>query len=117
MTEHLPPPARRRAAAPARPGSRPWRSPVRIRLFDALGRRVNSLVERPLEPGTHAYEWTGQDARGETVGPSVGLYRMSAGDFHAERRLLRLPRSPRQPGAAMAGPAGGSDPPPAAVRT
>ncbi len=70
----------------------PQEGPVRIEVFDAMGRRVTTLVDGSLAPGAHAYDWDGRDQRGALVGPGVYLYRMTAGAFTAQRRLVLLPR-------------------------
>jgi len=70
----------------------PDRVPVRLELFDPMGRRVTTLVDQTLEPGVHAYEWDGRDANGSALGPGLYLYRMTAGRYRAERRLILLPR-------------------------
>jgi hypothetical protein len=70
----------------------PRRTHVLLEIFDAQGRRVSSLVNQNIEPGTHSYEWDARDVRGGLLGPGVYLYRMSAGDFRAQRRLVLLAR-------------------------
>jgi hypothetical protein len=70
----------------------PERMPARLELFDPMGRRVTTLVDHTLERGAHAYEWDGKDARGSALGPGIYLYRMTAGRYRAERRLILLPR-------------------------
>lgn len=70
----------------------PRRAAVAIEVFDALGRRVKTLVSQTLEPGAHAYEWDARDDRGRLLGPGVYLYRMVAGEFRAQRRLVLLAR-------------------------
>lgn len=70
----------------------PARAPVRLEVFDALGRRVSTLVDRTLEPGAHAYDWDGTDSRGAPLGPGIYLYRMTAGEFRATKRFILLPR-------------------------
>lgn len=61
----------------------PEASPVRLEVFDMLGRRVASLVEEKLAAGTHQVEWDTEGAASGTY-----LYRLKAGDFEAVRRLV-----------------------------
>lgn len=65
---------------------------VRIDVFDPLGRRVRTVLDAPLDPGSRAITWDGRDDRGERLDPGVYLYRMLSGAFRAEKRLVLLPR-------------------------
>ena len=62
----------------------------KVRSFDAMGRRVKTLVNQSLEPGAQAFDWDGRDDRGGLLGPGVYLYRMTTPDFRARRRLVLL---------------------------
>ncbi len=44
---------------------------VKLRIFDVKGRLVRTLVDGPLEAGSHAFEWDGRNQRGDRVGSSV----------------------------------------------
>ncbi len=68
----------------------PRPSQVRIELFDPLGRRVRTLLDGPVDAGSQVLPWDGRDERGGRLGPGVYLYRMTAGPFTAERRLVLL---------------------------
>jgi Tol biopolymer transport system component len=70
----------------------PKRAQVRVEVFDLLGRRVTTLVDQSLEPGAHAYDWDGTDSRGATLPAGVYLYRMTAGEFVATKRLILMSR-------------------------
>lgn len=69
-------------------------TPVRVRLevFDAQGRRVRTLADRTFEPGEHSIAWDGGDASGQRVRPGVYLYRVTAGEFREQRRMVLLGR-------------------------
>jgi len=58
---------------------------VRLKVFDIVGREVQSLVDEQLQPGS--YEST-FNAKGLASG--VYLYRLQTGDFVATKRLLLL---------------------------
>jgi hypothetical protein len=63
---------------------------VRIAVYDALGRRVRTLVAATQEPGEHTARWDGCNDRGERVSSGVYFYNMEAGDFAATRKMLVL---------------------------
>jgi hypothetical protein len=57
--------------------------PVRLEVFDLLGRRVAVVVDGPIPRGVHDLQW---NAEALPSGPYV--YRLSAGDFVAIRQML-----------------------------
>ncbi len=63
----------------------PSRSFVTLRVFDLLGREVNTLVSEELGAGTYSAQW---DASGRASG--VYLYRLQAGRFVETKKLLLL---------------------------
>ena len=50
----------------------PARASVTLKLFDALGREIQTLHQGELEPGRHFFTWKGVDAQGQPV--STGVY-------------------------------------------
>lgn len=63
----------------------PNREMVRIEVYDVLGRRVKTLMNKILEPGKHSVSF---DASGLPSG--VYYYRLTAGTFTAVKKLLLL---------------------------
>jgi hypothetical protein len=47
---------------------------TRLRIFDARGSLVETLLDRPMPAGRHAMRWDGSDARGHGV--ASGVYRV-----------------------------------------
>ena len=68
------------------PFSVPSKAFVSLKVFDALGREVSSLVSEELSAGTHSRQWS-------AVGLASGIYfyRLQAGNVVEPRRLI-LPR-------------------------
>lgn len=64
--------------------------PVRITVYDLLGRLVRTLVDEEQPPGSFEVGWDGQDAAGLPVASGTYIYRMTAGDTSASRRALRI---------------------------
>jgi hypothetical protein len=62
--------------------------PVRLEVYDLLGRKVSTLLNREMTPGTYQVEWT----RSETAQLASGtyIYRLAAGSVTESRRLTLL---------------------------
>jgi hypothetical protein len=61
--------------------------PVSIDVFDITGRRVATLVDRDMAPGTYEVTWDGHSSSGQRLASGVYLYRMKARDFTQTRRM------------------------------
>ena len=60
-------------------------SNVKIIIYDILGRRVETLVNEELKPGTYEISW---DANNYPSG--VYIYMLSAGDFSDTKKMILL---------------------------
>lgn len=58
----------------------PSAAEVELHVFNILGKRVATLVERRLGAGEHRYIWDGRDLQGRPVASGVYFYRLSADD-------------------------------------
>jgi Galactose oxidase-like, Early set domain/Putative Ig domain/FlgD Ig-like domain len=68
----------------ARPGS------TRFEVYDVAGRLVRRVAAGlPLDPGMHALDWDGRDARGLQTPPGVYVYRLQAPDLDRTGKLVR----------------------------
>jgi flagellar hook assembly protein FlgD len=63
---------------------------VKVAVYDVAGRLVRTLVDRAESPGLHSVVWDGRDARGAPVGSGVYFYRIDAGGFRADRKMVLL---------------------------
>ncbi len=70
--------------------SLPRRSHVTVEVFNVLGQRVRSLVDREESAGAYTISWNGDDASGESVATGVYLYRFQAGDHIETKKMLLL---------------------------
>jgi hypothetical protein len=68
----------------------PDRQLVTIELYDVLGRRVLVLLDEVVEAGPGERVWNGRSETGEHASTGVYFARMTAGDFHATRKVLLL---------------------------
>jgi streptogramin lyase len=62
--------------------------PVRLRVFDAAGRAVRTLVEGSRRPGRHTATWDGRGDDGAAVASGVYFCRLEAVDGAASRRMV-----------------------------
>ena len=69
-------------------------SSVTIRVFDAAGRVVRTLVDSQVEAGPHTAVWNGTTDTGQSAASGVYFIRMeaagSSGSFRANRKLVLL---------------------------
>ena len=63
---------------------------VRLEVFNILGQRVATLVDREQPAGFHTASWDATDAAGEAVGAGVYLYRLSGHGVRATRSMLLI---------------------------
>jgi len=64
--------------------------PVRLEIFDILGKRVRVLVDEKQTAGQYRIAWDGRDDRGQEVASGIYLYKMMVGSFAASKRMVLL---------------------------
>jgi len=70
--------------------SLPRRSHVTIDVFNVLGQRVRSLIDREESAGSYTITWDGISSAGSPVATGVYLYRFQAGDHVETKKMLLL---------------------------
>jgi subtilisin family serine protease len=65
-------------------------SNAKIEILNILGQTVRSFDLGLISVGGHVLEWTGTDDRGQEVSSGVYLYRITAGDKVAVRKMILL---------------------------
>jgi hypothetical protein len=63
---------------------------VVVRIFNALGQEVRTLVDREYASGRHGVRWDGRDASGREVTAGAYFYRVEAGEFSRVQKTLLL---------------------------
>jgi flagellar hook capping protein FlgD len=66
----------------------PLPSPVRLEVFDVQGRRVAVLASAEFPAGFHAISWDGRDVSGTPARPGIYVYRLVAGTFRAQKKMM-----------------------------
>ncbi len=70
--------------------SLPERSHVTIEVYNVLGQRVRTLVDREESAGSYSISWNGTTTTGKPAATGVYLYRFRAGDYEETRKMLLL---------------------------
>ena len=76
---------------------------VRLEVFNLLGQRVATLVEGEMAAGSYTAQWDARDGSGYGVAAGVYVYRLTAGDATATRRMVLVDGSAGGP-VSVAGP-------------
>lgn len=70
--------------------SLPKRSHVVIEVYNSLGQKVRTLVNREESVGSYTITWNGTNASGKSVSTGVYLYRFQAGEYIETKKMLLL---------------------------
>ncbi len=65
-------------------------SQAALRVFDATGRLVRTIVDHNMPAGSYTLSWDGRDERGSSVASGVYFYELRAGPFMGHRRMVLL---------------------------
>ena len=68
----------------------PESGPVRLSVYDVLGRQVRLLADQSFSAGVHDLPWDGRDQDGRAVGSGVYFYRIDASAWTQRRKMLLL---------------------------
>jgi len=68
----------------------PKSSPVKIVIYDILGRAVRTLADKVYLAGKHEISWDGIDQNGNIVASGVYFYQFRAGSFSQVRKMSLL---------------------------
>jgi hypothetical protein len=64
---------------------------VKLIVYDMMGRQVSTLINgESFNPGFHAISWRGLDNLGNKVPSGVYIYRVVAGDYIADKKMILL---------------------------
>ncbi|RMF58393.1 MAG: T9SS C-terminal target domain-containing protein, partial [Calditrichaeota bacterium] len=63
---------------------------VRIDVYNMLGQKVRTLVNKVQAAGNHSVTWDGRNDAGKTVTSGLYLYRIKAGSFVEVKKMLLL---------------------------
>ncbi len=63
---------------------------VTLSIYDLSGRRVKTLVNADVAPGTYTVTWRGLDDTGRQLGSGVYFYKLEAPGFLEQRKMVML---------------------------
>ena len=61
-----------------------------LRIYDAVGRGVRTLVDRVVETGDYVVHWDGKDNNGAAVASGIYYYRLHSGEYIATRKMILI---------------------------
>ena len=66
------------------------RAPVRLRIYNILGREVYREAFGVLSAGRYTIDWNGRDERGDELASGVYLYSLTAGQIVRTRKMVLI---------------------------
>jgi len=66
------------------------RMKVEISIFNSLGKRIRTLIDRDLNAGNYKVVWNGKDGNGNIVSSAVYFVRMSSGSSSVSKKIVLL---------------------------
>ena len=63
---------------------------VNLTIYNVLGQRVTTLINKNLNAGSHRVTWDGRNAKGLPVGSGVYCYQLKAGNLIVSKKMLKL---------------------------
>jgi len=66
----------------------PKDSQVKVEIYNLLGQRVRTLVDKRQRAGYYRVCWGGVNQRGEVVTSGIYFYRITAGDFNCIKKMI-----------------------------
>ena len=70
--------------------SLPQKSPVKLVVYDILGKEVKTLINSEKDAGSYDVQWNGTNNNGQTVSTGIYIYRIKAGDFVREKKMILM---------------------------
>ena len=61
---------------------------VKIDIFNIVGQKVRTLVDKEMKPGVYVADWDGKDENGKPVSSGIYFYRMEAGEFSDMKKMV-----------------------------
>jgi len=63
---------------------------VRLEIFDILGRKIKTLIDKRLDAGYHSIQWNGTADDDDQILSGIYFYRLSAGDHIESRKMILM---------------------------
>ena len=63
---------------------------VTISIYDMMGRKIRTLVNRSMSPGYHTTLWNATNDNGLPVSAGMYIYTIHAGTYHHMKKMVLL---------------------------
>lgn len=63
---------------------------VSLKVYDVVGRLVNTIVDKEQKPGYYTLAWDGRDEKRESVSSGIYFYRLASGGQVATRKMVLM---------------------------
>lgn len=63
---------------------------TRLKIFDAIGREVQTLIDEDLTQGVYSEVWNGKNSFNQTVSSGVYFYRLQSGNFVQTKKMILM---------------------------
>ncbi|MBU2593439.1 MAG: T9SS type A sorting domain-containing protein [Candidatus Edwardsbacteria bacterium] len=61
---------------------------VKLDVYNTLGQKVRTLIDREMAPGIHVSVWDGKDNENRMVSAGIYIYKLEADDFNAVQKMV-----------------------------
>jgi hypothetical protein len=68
----------------------PKQSQVRLDVFNILGQKVITLVDKSEQPGFYSATWDGVNSEGKSTSSGIYFYKISAGDYTEIKKMVLI---------------------------
>ncbi|MBI4726224.1 T9SS type A sorting domain-containing protein [candidate division TA06 bacterium] len=63
---------------------------VKLDIYNTLGQKVRTLIDRNMPPGAHVSVWDGKDDEDRKVSAGIYIYKLEADDFNAVQKMILI---------------------------
>lgn len=70
--------------------SLPYPTEVKLEIYNVLGQKVTTLLDRALEAGRHTVDWDSRSSDGTPVASGIYFARLKAGEFTSTKKMVVL---------------------------
>ncbi len=68
----------------------PQKSPVKLVVYDILGNEIKTILNNEKDAGSYHVKWNGFNDNGNSVAAGIYIYRIKAGDFVQEKKMMLI---------------------------
>jgi hypothetical protein len=66
----------------------PRHSHAKLMVYNLLGERVATILDRDLPAGSHRVTWNGVNSQNQTAASGIYFYRLNAGEYSQTRKMV-----------------------------